>query len=378
MQTVPPCRRTVFSLLMHPRGRFLWFACAGGIDSLGFAFQISRTHPRECCKQGKQTQVRNCAVEEERVRGLANGNDATGRRRELFGLLGELPPCDRAVSAKVKRVDGSLGYHLERLELDLNGIEPVPAYFVKPHGADGPLPTVLYNHAHGGDYGLGKEELLRGHGKYLQAPAYAEELTRRGYAALCIDAWTFGERHHRSEGVTFKQMLLTGQVLWGMMLYDNLKALDYLQSRQDVDEQRLGTLGFSMGGGLSWWTAALDERIRVCVDLCFLTDYHTLIKANRLGTIGFHHLVPNLLLHFSAADINALIAPRAHLSIIGVRDRLAAGAERIDSELRQVYLGAGASDAWRLSHYDAGHQETEAARAEALAFLDRWLLDVTS
>ncbi len=309
---------------------------------------------------------------------MASVNDPAGRRRELFSLLGELPPRDRAVSAKVKREDDRPGYHLEHLELDLNGVEPVPAYFIRPQGAEGPLPTVLYNHAHGGDYGLGKGELLRGHGTYLQAPPYADDLTSRGYAALCIDAWTFGERHHRSEGVTFKQMLLTGQVLWGMMLYDNLKALDYLQSRKDVDCERIGTLGFSMGGGLSWWTAALDERIRACVDLCFLTDYHTLIKANRLGTIGFHYLVPNLLLHFSAAEINALIAPRAHLSIIGVRDRLAAGVERVDEALRQVYCEAGVSDAWKLSRYDVGHQEPAAARAEALDFLDRWLRGVPS
>lgn len=306
---------------------------------------------------------------------VQNTQETQVRRDQLYGLLGELPRRDRAVAVKVLETDDSVGYLVERLELDLNGTELVPAYFIRPKAVTGRIPVVLYNHAHGGDYDLGKSELLRGHGKYLQRPAYGEELTKRGYAALCLDAWTFGERHHRSEGVTFKQMLLVGQVLWGMMLYDSLRAVDYLQTRADVDPERIGTLGFSMGGGMSWWTAALDPRIKVCVDLCFLTDYHTLIKANRLGAIGFHYLVPNLLQHFSASEINALIAPRPHLSIIGQRDRLtpASGVDQIDAQMRQIYQAAGVAENWRLSRYDVGHQETAAARTEALDFLERWL-----
>ena len=57
-------------------------------------------------------------------------------------------------------------------------------------------------------------------------------------------------------------MLWNGRVLWGMMVFDNLRALDYLVSREDVDAQRLATLGISMGSTMAWWSAALDERIR--------------------------------------------------------------------------------------------------------------------
>lgn len=293
----------------------------------------------------------------------------------MYGLLGNLPPRDRPVESKLRSVDHSKGYVVENLELDLNGIESVPAHFVKPASATGKLPVVLYHHAHGGDYGLGRSELLTGHGKYLQPPAYAEELTKQGYAALCIDAWTFGERHHSSEGVTFKQMLLTGQVLWGMMVYDSLKAVDYLVTRDDVDVNRIGALGLSMGGGMAWWTAALDTRIRACADICFLVDYHTLIKANRLGGIGFHFLVPNLLLHFTAAEINALIAPRAHLSLVGTRDKLtpASGLTQMDEALQRVYSDTKASEAWQLLRYNVGHQETAEGRAAVLQFLKKWL-----
>ena len=83
--------------------------------------------------------------------------------------------------------------------------------------------------------------------------------TSAGYAALCIDTWAFGERRGRSEGHIFKHMLWHGQVMWGMMVYDNLRALDYLVAREDVDETRTATLGISMGSTMAWWTAALDE-----------------------------------------------------------------------------------------------------------------------
>lgn len=59
-------------------------------------------------------------------------------------------------------------------------------------------------------------------------------------------------------------MLLTGKVMWGMMIYDSLSALDYMQSRSDVQPDRIGTIGMSMGGLMAWWTAALDDRIKVC------------------------------------------------------------------------------------------------------------------
>ena len=167
------------------------------------------------------------------------------RRRELYGLLGELPDRDRPIAARTIAEEDRPGYVLETLVLDLNGFEPVPAYFVRPRAATGRLPAVLYNHAHGGDYVLGKDELLAGRSA-LQRPPYAEALTARGYAALAVDAWAFGERRGRTESETFKGMLWEGRVLWGMMVYDSLRALDYLAGRPDVDPGRLGTLGLSM------------------------------------------------------------------------------------------------------------------------------------
>jgi hypothetical protein len=296
------------------------------------------------------------------------------RRRVLYGLLGNLPDRARPVSARQVGTETRDSYVLEKLVFDLNGIEAVPAYFVRPREVTGPMPVVLYNHAHGGDYVLGKNELLNGRSA-LQNPPYAETLTVQGYAALAIDTWMFGERRGRSELETFKQMLWEGKVLWGMMVYDSLRAIDYLATRDDVDMSRLATLGLSMGSTMAWWTAALDDRVKVTIDLCCLTDYQALIETRGLDGHGIYYYVPSLLKHFTTADVNALIAPRPHLSLAGNFDRLTppAGLERIDAALRNVYAELGAPEAWKLLRYDIGHFETAAMRAEILAFLTRWL-----
>jgi dienelactone hydrolase len=300
--------------------------------------------------------------------------DPAARRAELLSLLGDLPDLNRPITAELVREEARAGYHLEVLTLDLNGIEPVPAYFVKPNAGGGPFPTVIYNHSHGGAYHIGKDELLTGR-EYLQSPPYAEALTAQGYAALCIDAWCFGERHDLPELELVKLMLWRGQVLWGMMVYDSLRAVDYAISRPDVDAARLATLGMSMGSTMAWYLAALDPRIKVCVDICCLTDFQALIDAGGLGGHGIYYYVPGLLKHFTTAEINALIVPRPHLGLAGNLDPLtpAAGLDRIDAALRDVYAAAGAPDAWRMSRYDVQHVETPGMRAEVLAWLERWL-----
>ncbi len=296
------------------------------------------------------------------------------RRAELYALLGDLPPRDRPISATLVASEERGAYLLDKLSLDLNGVESVPAYFVRPKNASGPLPTILYNHSHGGNYVLGKDELLVGR-EYLQQPPYAEALTAAGYAALCCDMWLFGERRGRTESELFKEMLWKGQVLWGMMVYDSLRAVDYLATRGDVDAARIATLGISLGSTMAWWLAALDTRIKVCIDLCCLTDYQALIDTRGLDGHGIYYYVPSLLKHFTTAEINTLIAPRPHLGLAGNLDPLTppAGLDRIDEALRAVYDHMHASRAWRMVRSETGHYETALMRSQVLAFLKEWL-----
>lgn len=299
---------------------------------------------------------------------------ATARRRQLYALLGDLPPRERDLHAETLWIEERPGYVLEKLTLDLNGIAAVPAYFIRPRTAAGPLPAMLYQHAHGSDYARGKQELIDGC-NYLSQPPYADFLAAEGICALCIDAWCFGERATRSEMDTFKRMLWHGQVLWGMMVYDALRAAEYLRARPEVDAGRMGVCGISMGSTLSQWVAALDERIRVCVDLCCLTDYQALIEAEGLVEHGIYYYVPSLLKHFTAAQINGLIAPRPHLSLAGDFDPLTPGAglDRIDAELHQVYAQMGRPEHWRLQRYPVGHEETPAMREQVREFLRTYL-----
>ncbi len=300
--------------------------------------------------------------------------DMNQRRRELYGLMGDLPPRDRKVSAKTIGRETRDAMEVERLELDLNGIEAVKALMIKPAKASSRLPAILFNHSHGGLYKVGKMEVLQS-APYMQQTAWAADLAGRGYAVLSIDHWCFGERATRTEGACFREMLWRGRVMWGMMVYDSLKALDYLCERGDVEAKRIGTLGMSMGSTMAWWVAALDERIRCCVDICCLTDFDALIEAKGLEGHGIYYYVPSLMKHFTAGEINALIAPRAHLGLQGVRDSLTPvkGLKRIDAEMKAAYAKAGAPDRWKMSCYDVPHQETPEMRQEALAFLDKHL-----
>jgi pimeloyl-ACP methyl ester carboxylesterase len=290
------------------------------------------------------------------------------RRQELYNLLGDLP-SNEDINCKLIAVEEREHYILEKLLLDLNGLEKVPAYFVRPK-EKGPFPVVLFNHSHGGFYHLGKDELLNGN-VYLQNPPYADQLAKMGYSAFCIDMWGFGERRGQTESEIFKHFLWTGRVMWGMMVYDNLRAIDYLVSREVVDADRIGTIGISMGSTMAWWTAALDTRIKACIDICCLTDFHDLIDSRGLDSHGIYYYVPRLLNHFTATEINALIAPRAHLSLAGNYDKLTppAGLSRIDDQLKKLYAEEGVPDNWKLLRYDVGHLETADMRDEIVSFL---------
>jgi dienelactone hydrolase len=200
---------------------------------------------------------------------------------------------------------------------------------------------------------------------------YAKAITDLGFVGLCIDTWAFGERAHTPENDLFKAMLWQGSVLWGMMVYDSLKAMDCLVTREEVDPQRVATLGISMGSTMAWWLAALDERVKVCVDICCLTDFHTFLRKGDVRRHGVYYYVPGLLKHFTTSDINALIAPRPHLALAGLQDPLTPveGLDIVDKALQQTYAAHGVPENWKLLRYDVAHQETPEGRAEILRFL---------
>jgi hypothetical protein len=296
------------------------------------------------------------------------------RRKELWSLLGELPWNHKPTPAQTVKCESGPGYQLEHLILDLNGQESVPAYLLIPEKRQPKAPGLLYLHAHGGNYPLGKKELLQG---CRVMPAYAPVLAELGIVTLCIDAWCFGERtsqnQQQGEWDTFKRMLWFGQVLWGMIVFDDLRALDYLAVRPEVDATRIGAFGLSMGSTRAWWLAALDPRIKLCIDLCCLTDFDELLRIKHLKGHGIYYYVPRLLKNFKTADINELIVPRRRLSLNGRQDLLTppAGVEKVRNHVVPLYRQHGQEADCRIELFDCGHEETPAMRSLVRDWLAR-------
>lgn len=88
---------------------------------------------------------------------------------------------------------------------------------------------------------------------------------------------------------------------------------------------------------------------------------------------GIYYYVPGLLKHFTTSRMNALIAPRHHLALAGVKDRSTPpkGHDRVDADLKQAYLAAGHPERWELKRYDYGHQEIEEMRTAARDYFVR-------
>lgn len=301
------------------------------------------------------------------------------RRKELWSLLGELPWDHHPTPPRLVGSERGPGYTLEHIVLDLDGLDPAPAILLLPDKRQTKAPGMLYLHWHGGEYDLGKRELLVGR-KVL--PAYAPVFAEKGIVALAVDAWGFGERKHNPNGQVgqeddFKEMLWRGRVLWGMMIFDEHRALDYLVSRPEVDPQRIGAFGISMGATKAWWLAALDERIKLCIDLCCLTDFEELIRTGHLSGHGVYYYVPRLLQHFQTAEINELIVPRPRLSLNGRRDPLTPpkGVEKVRRHLLPLYGKFGREAECRIELFDCGHEETPEMRSLVLEWLDRYLVD---
>jgi acetyl esterase/lipase len=156
-----------------------------------------------------------------------------------------------------------------------------------------------------------------------------------------------------------------------MRIFDSISLIDYLQSRTDVNGERLAAIGMSMGGLMSWWLSALDERVKVTVDIAAQVHIETLMEKRGLDHHGFYYYVPGLLKHFSTLAVQELIAPRARLSVIGKDDRLCPtdGARFLNGRLQDFYEKQQASGNWNGRILTGGHQETKEMRELWKAFL---------
>jgi dipeptidyl aminopeptidase/acylaminoacyl peptidase len=270
-----------------------------------------------------------------------------GIRRELSQLLGSLPPRPQKPNVRTISREVRDGYTLEKFEFDNGAGAVVPGYLLVPSIHREKLPGILYCHWHGGQYEVGKEELFRTNAAPVPP---GPTLARRGYVVLAIDSYGFGERNGKGPGgpdetgqagelTASKFNLWLGRTLWGMIVRDDLMALDYLVSRPEVDPQRIGVTGISMGATRTWWIMALDDRPRTGVAVACLTRYRNLIEHGGLKYHGIYYYVPGLLNHFDTEAVVALAAPRPLLFMTGDQDGGSPvdGIRSIEASVRPVY-----------------------------------------
>lgn len=305
-------------------------------------------------------------------------------RAELWKRLGKLPPRPKRPRVEMLSREDRGDYLVEKFQFDNGAGATVPGYVVLPKEPKAKAPGILFCHWHGGEYEIGKEELFQArHTPEAPGPA----LARRGFVVLGIDAYGFGERNGQGPGGTeekgsagemtaSKFNLWVGRTLWGMMLRDDLMALDYLASRPEVDAERLGVTGISMGATRSWWLMALDERLKTGVAVACLTRYQNLIRHEELKAHGIYYFVPGLLNYFDTEAVVALIAPRPVLFQTGDQDSGSPvdGIRVIESAARPAWkLYGKPEDFQSLIYPGLGHVYTPEMWQRTLQWMDRHL-----
>jgi hypothetical protein len=283
----------------------------------------------------------------------------------LLRCLGELPPRPDPSRVKVVSKEDHDDYTLERFEFH-NGVDmTVPGVLLIPKNRKGPVPAIVALHGHGSSKESVCTDVKNGQ---LVGPL----LARRGYVVAAIDACFNGGRigkgpagasldkgSYPQELSLFKLYLWQGRCLWGMMLREEQCLLDYLETRPEVDKQRIAVSGMSMGCMRSWCLAAIDDRVQAVVGVACFTRYTELIAHGNLRKHGIYYFVPGVLRHFDTEAIHALIAPRPHLELSGDQDGGAPtdGIEVLEKKLGALYRLYGKGENFRSVVYkNTGHE----------------------
>lgn len=229
---------------------------------------------------------------------------------EMLGLwpLPERTPLEATVTGTLERGD----YVVEKIHFQSLPGAYVPGNLYRPAHVTGPLPTVLY---------------LCGHTKGKVSPTYQAHpryFAQHGYVALVLDTIEQGESqsdHHGTYSHGRWDWYSRGYTSSGTEVWNAMRALDYLQDREDVDADRMGVTGLSGGGAISWFLGAADERVRAVVPVCqtgsvehIVTDRATDGHCDCAFWINYHR--------WCTADLGGLIAPRALLVAAGTEDVL--------------------------------------------------------
>lgn len=282
--------------------------------------------------------------------------DEQFRQQLLKGLGGDWPePCPLNVQHReTKKADG---FTIESVYYDAEPGDAIPALLLIPDCAtnDNPVPGICAWHQHAGQWHLGKGEPAGLSGNSMHHTGAA--LAREGYVVLCPDALCFEERQDPTgklkggnyERFEFLRYVVEGKSMAWKNILDMKRAVDFLQSRSEVIDEKIGCYGHSMGSTHTWLVGPWEPRIKCLVGNCCLPTYKAMHREHMLHC--FPNFVPGIFPEHDTPDIAALIAPRAlHLNF-GELD----GGSPIDEVRRGIeviaraYKEAGAQS--RFSHY---------------------------
>ncbi|MCU0513177.1 MAG: acetylxylan esterase [Anaerolineae bacterium] len=305
-------------------------------------------------------------------------------RARLWQLLGDLPPLFTP-ALHILRREACPGGTLASFTFDNGAGATVYGDLLIPDGRRGPGPAVLYQHMHGGKYHIGRSELFQ---DWLCGTAPGPALLRAGYVVLAIDAYGFGARWSQgprgpqdsgidTENALFKRFLWEGRTLWGMMLRDDLLALNALLACPEVDAARVGLTGMSLGGSRSTWLAALDDRPKGVIPVAQMTRYRDFLAAGHLNQHSIYYYVPGVLRQPIEMELlTALAAPRPQHILIGADDPLSplAGVQTIIRFTEQIYRLYDAPQQFTaFIEPGVGHKYTPAMFRAVLAAFQQWL-----
>ena len=288
-------------------------------------------------------------------------------------VMGPLPADSEKVPLDVRVTEevSTPHYVRKKLTFAVEKGDRVPAYLLLPLGRPGRLPAVLCLHqtvaiGKGEPAGFGQRENLR----------YAVHLAGRGYVTLAPDYPSFGEYPYDFSKSRFQSGSM--KAIW-----NNMRAIDLLQALPEVDPDRIGCIGHSLGGHNTMFTAAFDPRIKALVSSCGFTSFPKYYNGNLKGwtsprymprIASVYEMKPEKM-PFDFSEVVAAFAPRAFLAVAPLHDDNfeVSGVKDVIKAARPVYELLGATDKLAAIYPDCKHDFPPEARRAAYEWLDRWL-----
>lgn len=298
-------------------------------------------------------------------------------RRQLFDMLGlePLPPrgdLKAVVTGQVERE----GVVVEKLHFQSIPGLYVTANFYRPREVSGRLPTILYLNGHAraveADISLGNKVSYQHHGTWF---------AKNGYCCLSIDTLQLGEIegvHHGTYRLGQWWWIARGYTPAGVEAWNAIRALDYLESRAEVDMSKIGVTGRSGGGAYSWWVTALDDRPACIVPVAGITDLedHVVHDCVQGHCDCMYHVNRQ---GWDFATIACLAAPRPCLLANSDKDNIfpLGGVVRIHEKMRRIYALYGEAKNLGLFISEGPHADTQELQVAAFRWMNRFLRGTT-